>query len=219
VALLKALYTYGSIPHTALSVAEDACHIEIEKLQSPVGKQDQYIAATGGITRFKIEPNGLVHAEPLAMAQSTIHELQDSLSLYFTGFFRSSSEVLSEQKSKSENPEMIDNLHFVKELGDQIGKALEKGQIEEFGKLMHTHWEHKKKRSNKTSNDEIDGYYELARKNGALGGKVIGAGGGGFLLLLSENRKKLRDSLRGTNLQEVPFSFDYLGTQVMLRES
>jgi D-glycero-alpha-D-manno-heptose-7-phosphate kinase len=218
VALLKALYSYQSISHTALSLAEDACRIEMEKLQSPVGKQDQYIASFGGITQFAIDTDGSVTARPLAMSESSIFELQDSLLMYFTGFYRSSSMVLSEQKEKSDEKQMLENLHFVKDLGHQIGAALEKGQIDEFGNLMHTHWEFKKKRSSKTSNQDIDSYYDLARKNGALGGKLIGAGGGGFLLFATENKRKLRQALKQTPLQEVPFSFDFLGAQIMMRE-
>jgi D-glycero-alpha-D-manno-heptose-7-phosphate kinase len=139
--------------------------------------------------------------------------------MYFTGFYRSSSVVLSEQKEKSDEMQMLENLHFVKELGLQIGTALENGQIDEFGKLMHTHWEFKKKRSSKTSNPEIDNYYELARNHGAIGGKLIGAGGGGFLLFATENKRRLREALRQTPLQEVAFNFDFLGAQILMRES
>jgi D-glycero-alpha-D-manno-heptose-7-phosphate kinase len=227
VALLKALYTHKNIHHDSLSLAEDACKIELEKLKSPVGKQDQYIASVGGLTRFHIDKKGKVSASPLKMESHHRLDLEDHLLLFFTGYSRSANVLLKEQddktKVKSEvtnknSNEMVENLHFTKELGIQIGNCLEKGEIDDFGRLMNVHWEHKKKRSQNMSSGPIDEWYYLALKNGALGGKLIGAGGGGFLMFLAEDKRKLRATMREAGLQEVPFRFDNLGTQVVLNE-
>ncbi len=229
VALLKALFTLKNINHTNLSLAETACQIEIEKLQAPVGKQDQYIASVGGLTRFHINKNGETSASPLSMRPHDLIDLEEHLLLFFTGYSRSANVILKEQdvatkktsasdrETKPSN-DMIENLHFVKELGFQIEKALTNGHIDEFGRLMNVHWEHKKKRSNNMSSSKIDEWYELAMKNGALGGKLIGAGGGGFLMFLADDKRKLRAVLREAGLHDVPFRFDYLGAQVVLRE-
>ncbi|MGE0527252.1 MAG: galactokinase, partial [Bdellovibrionales bacterium] len=114
--------------------------------------------------------------------------------------------------------EMVENLHFTKELGVQIGDALEKGRLEEFGRLMNVHWEHKRKRSKAMSNSQIDDWYQLAMKNGALGGKLIGAGGGGFLMFLVDDKRRLRRVMREAGMEDVPFRFDHLGAQVVLRD-
>lgn len=229
VALLKALYTMKGIGHTSLSLAETACQIEIEKLQAPIGKQDQYIASVGGLTKFHIDKKGSVSATPLPMSPHDLIDLEEHLLLFFTGYSRSANEILKEQDSATksvskpanyEKPsnDMIENLHFVKELGGQIEKALVQGKIDEFGRLMNVHWEHKKKRSNNMSSGRIDEWYDLAMKNGALGGKLIGAGGGGFLMFLVDDKRKLRAVMREAGLHDVPFRFDYLGAQVVLRE-
>jgi D-glycero-alpha-D-manno-heptose-7-phosphate kinase len=230
VALLKALYTYKNQPHNALSLAEDACRIEIEKLGAPIGKQDQYIASVGGLTRFHINKEGIVDAQPLEMQRHHLIDLQDHLLLFFTGYSRSANDILKEQddavRGKSSTPkeaekmsqDMLDNLHFTKELGFKIGVALEKGEIDEFGRLMNIHWEHKKKRSKNMSSGKIDEWYDLALKNGALGGKLIGAGGGGFLMFLADDKRRLRKTMREAGMVEVPFRFDNLGAQVVLHD-
>lgn len=230
VALLKALYTYLGQQHTPASLAEDACRIEIEKLGAPIGKQDQYISSYGGLTKFHINKTGQVSAAPLKMSPHHMVDLQEHLLLFFTGYSRSANDILKEQDdavrmAETKAPEavklssdMIENLHFVKELGEQIGKALEGGEIDEFGRLMNVHWEHKKKRSKSMSSNRIDEWYELAMKNGALGGKLIGAGGGGFLMFLVDDKRRLRKAMREAGLQDVPFRFDNLGAQVVLLE-
>jgi len=227
VALLKALYTLKNIAHTNLSLAEMACRIEIEKLGAPIGKQDQYISAVGGLTRFHIDKKGNVDAKPLPMQPHDIVDLEEHLLLFFTGYSRNANDILREQdqatRKSSTAPEkisnsMIENLHFVKELGFQIEKALVSGKIDEFGRLMNVHWEHKKKRSNNMSSGKIDEWYTLGMKNGALGGKLIGAGGGGFLMFLADDKRRLRAAMREAGLHDVPFRFDQLGAQVVLKE-
>jgi D-glycero-alpha-D-manno-heptose-7-phosphate kinase len=217
-ALLKALHVSRNSMIEPGELAEQACHIEIDRLREPIGKQDQYIAAFGNITCFRFLPNDTVEAWPLKLDAETLYNLEDSLLLFFTGYSRSASDVLKEQdvKSRVSDAEMIANLHFVKELGRQSQQALERGDLQHFGQLMHTHWEHKKKRSGKMSNPRIDEWYELARNNGAIGGKLIGAGGGGFLMFYAEDRIRLRRVMREAGLQEVRFRFDYRGTDVIV---
>ncbi len=216
-ALLKALHAHNRHLMHPQELAEQACHIEIDLLKEPVGKQDQYIAAYGGITCFRIMPNGQVEAWPLKIDRDTLYALEDNLLLFFTGYSRSASSILKEQdeKSKQSNKEMVDNLHFVKELGRQSKDALEAGDLPTFGELMNVHWEHKKKRSANMSNPAINEWYELARQHGAVGGKLIGAGGGGFLMFYAEDKMRLRKSMRQAGLPEVRFRFDFEGTTVV----
>ncbi len=221
VALLKGLYTHNNINHTSESVAEDACRIEIEKLGAPIGKQDQYISAVGGLTKFHIDKKGAVTHTPLRMQAHDQRDLEDHLMLFFTGYSRNANDLLKEQNDKtkaSDKNDMIENLHFTKELGKQIGTALEQGKVDEFGRLMNVHWEHKKKRSKNMSSGRVDEWYDIALKNGALGGKMIGAGGGGFLMFLAEDKRRLRKALREAGMAEVDFRFDQLGAQVVLND-
>jgi D-glycero-alpha-D-manno-heptose-7-phosphate kinase len=217
-ALIKALYVYKRNFILPQNLAELACHIEIDKLGEPIGKQDQYIAAFGGLTCFTFNKNGTVDAQPLNISTENFYELEDRLMLFFTGFSRSASSILKDQnvKSKEHNQEMIDNLHFVKELGYKSKDALEKGDIFGFGKLLHTHWEHKRIRSKGMSNDQINIWYQAGIDNGAIGGKLVGAGGGGFLMFLAEDKTRLRKAMSEQKLQEVRFHFDFEGTKVIL---
>jgi D-glycero-alpha-D-manno-heptose-7-phosphate kinase len=215
--LLKVLHKYKRHFIHPRELAEMACHIEIERLGEPVGKQDQYIAAFGGVTVFEFQRDGAVLARPVNASEDTLDQLQENLVLVPTGFRRSASAMLKEQdeKSKSNDQAMLDNLHFVKELGHKSLEALESGNLAEFGHLMHTHWEHKKKRSAQMTNPDIDRWYAIARSSGALGGKLIGAGGGGFLLFYTEQKTRLRQALRGAGLTEVKLGFDYEGTKLL----
>ena len=216
-ALLKALHAHKrSLLHPA-DLAAQACEIELGRLKEPIGKQDQYIAAYGGITCFKFLENGKVEAWPLKISTETRDNLEDNLLLFFTGYSRSASAILKEQdqKSKSDDKGMIENLHFVKDLGFQSQKALESGNLPEFARLMDVHWQRKKQRSGGMSNPKINEWYELAMANGALGGKLIGAGGGGFLLFYTEQKGRLRNALRRAGLMEVPISFDFEGTKII----
>jgi D-glycero-alpha-D-manno-heptose-7-phosphate kinase len=217
-ALLKALHAYKkNLLVSPQDLAEQACQIEIEKLKEPIGKQDQYISAYGGITVFDIAPDGRVHARPAKMAPSTLYTLEDSLAIFFTGYSRSASDLLKDQdqRSKKSDNSMFQNLHYIKDLGYRIREALESGELRAFGELMHEHWEHKRARSQGMSNSRIDELYELGRKNGAIGGKLIGAGGGGFLLFYTEGKRQLREAMAQAGVEELRFRFDFEGTKVI----
>jgi D-glycero-alpha-D-manno-heptose-7-phosphate kinase len=216
-ALLRALHTLKKNLVHPHELAEQACHIELDILREPIGKQDQYIAAFGGLTCFRFLPNDQVEAWPLKMDTDTLYSLEDNLLLFFTGYSRPASEILREQdtKSKQNDREMIANLHFVKELGRKSKETLETGDLERFAELMNIHWEYKKQRSAHMTNGEIDRWYALGRENGALGGKLIGAGGGGFLMFYAADKVRLRRAMREAGLQEVRFRFDFEGTKVV----
>jgi D-glycero-alpha-D-manno-heptose-7-phosphate kinase len=217
-AVLKALHAHKrSLIHPA-ELAAQACEVELERLKEPIGKQDQYIAAYGGITCFSFLQNGKVEARPLKLSRETRDNLEDNLLLFFTGYSRSASAILKEQdqKSKSDDKGMIENLHFVKELGMKSQTALERDNLPEFAGLMDVHWQRKKQRSGGMSNPKINEWYDLAMANGALGGKLIGAGGGGFLMFYSEDKVKLRHAMTRAGLQEVRFRFDFEGTKLVI---
>ena len=217
-ALLKALYTHRKRHLHQEELAELACHIEIDRLGEPIGKQDQYIAAVGGVTCFTFHKDDKVTATPLGISMDTMFDLEDNLLLFFTGFSRSASGILKDQKVKSQqnDTEMLKNLHYVKDLGYRSRDALMDGKTELFGELMHEHWEHKKRRSGGMSNPKIDEWYELGMKSGAVGGKLVGAGGGGFLMFMAHDRNKLRHAMAHAGLEEVRFKFDFEGTKVVM---
>jgi len=216
-ALLKALHAHKKNLISPAELAEQACDIEINKLGEPIGKQDQYIAAIGGITAFTFHKDGRVEFRPCKIAEETLYNLEDNLLLFFTGYSRSASSILKDQndKSKSNDPSMLENLHFTKELGHKSLACLESGNLEEFAMLMDVHWQRKKARSTGMSNAQINQWYDFAMANGALGGKLIGAGGGGFLMFYAGDKKRLRHAMREKGLQEVRFRFDFEGTKVV----
>jgi D-glycero-alpha-D-manno-heptose-7-phosphate kinase len=218
-ALLKALHAlHKNLVHPS-ELAEQACHIELEKLREPIGKQDQYIAAYGGITCFQFLPTGEVQASPLRISEDAYLDLEDNLLLFFTGYSRSASTILQEQHDKSTKSDkaMLENLHLVKELGRQSQRALEAGDLNEFARLMDVHWQQKKQRSAKMSNQHINEFYDCAMANGALGGKLIGAGGGGFLMFYAEDKGRLRHAMREKGLTEIRFRFEPEGTKILIQ--
>ena len=217
-ALLKTLHAHNKHLVHPEELAEQACHIEIDRLGEPIGKQDQYIAAYGGVTCFAFRETDKVEAYPLRMTAETRDNLEDNLVLFFTGYSRRAGSILAEQntKTKSSDRSMIDNLHFVKDLGQRSKATMESGNLEDFGRLMHEHWTYKKQRSSGMSNPEIDGWYDLAMRNGAIGGKLIGAGGGGFLMFYTEDKRRLRHVMREAGMAEVRFRFDFEGTKVVV---
>jgi D-glycero-alpha-D-manno-heptose-7-phosphate kinase len=217
-ALIKAVFTHYKRTIHAKELAELACKIELEKLREPIGKQDQFIAAYGGITCLTFEANGKILVEPLKITVNIQHDLEDNLLLFFTGKSRSASSILLDQNNRSNQKDkiMLENLHITKEIGLKSKEALESGDTKQFGELMNQHWEHKKSRSQGMSDDRIDLIYKTAIANGALGGKLVGAGGGGFLMFYASDKEKLRTSISKFNLEEVRFGFDFEGTKVVL---
>jgi D-glycero-alpha-D-manno-heptose-7-phosphate kinase len=215
-ALLKGLHAFRHQLIHPQQLAELACHLEIDLLGEPVGKQDQYSAAYGGLTCFTFHRDERVTAEPLRLSANTVFDLEDNLLLFFTGFSRKGSDILRDQNDHAQSPEMLRNLHYVKELGNRSRAALESGNLVLLGELMHEQWEHKKQRSGRSSNPQIDAWYALARNNGAVGGKLVGAGGGGFLMFYATDRNRLRRTMADAGLQEVRFRFDFEGTKVIL---
>jgi D-glycero-alpha-D-manno-heptose-7-phosphate kinase len=217
-ALLKALHAHRRNLVPNADIAAQACDIEIHRLREPVGKQDQYISALGGITCFRFHPDGRVEAWPAKVSEETRYNLEDNLLLFFTGYSRSASAILNDQheKSKQDDRAMLENLHHTKEIGQASQSALESGDLREFAHLMDEHWQHKRARSSGMSNPKINEWYDLAKAHGALGGKLIGAGGGGFLMFYAEEGKaKLRHALRQAGLTEVRFRFDFEGTKLL----
>jgi D-glycero-alpha-D-manno-heptose-7-phosphate kinase len=218
-ALLKALHAHKKGLMHPRELAEQACHIEIDLLGEPIGKQDQYIAAFGGITSFEFLRDGRVVAHPLRLDADTLSNLEDNLLLYFTGYSRSASAILKEQDdaSRKKDAAMSENLHEVKDLGYRSQQVLEAGDLHGFADLLSEQWERKKQRSGAMSNDRIDSWYRRALENGARGGKLIGAGGGGFLLFYAEDKARLRRAMTETGLREVRFRFDFEGTKVVIQ--
>jgi D-glycero-alpha-D-manno-heptose-7-phosphate kinase len=217
-ALIKALYTHYKKSIHPENLAELACKIEIEKLNAPIGKQDQYIAAYGGVTCFYFGKEESVKSEPLKISIETLHQLEDNLLLFFTGISREANAILSDQDVKSKNNDfnMKKNLDDIKELGFRIKDALLDGNTDTFSELLNEHWQRKQSRSTGITNSEINEIYRIAIKNGAKGGKLVGAGGGGFLLFYASDKDRLRSKMKELNLEEVRFKFDFEGTKVIL---
>ena len=217
-ALIKSLYAHNKKLIHPQDLAELACHIEIDRLKEPIGKQDQYISSYGGITCFTFKKNGKVITEPLKISPHKLTELEDNLLLFFTGYSRNAGNILREQdvKTKKNEGKMINNLNFVKQLGFRSKKFLETGKLNQFANLMNEHWEFKQSRSKRMSNKNISKWYYEGLKNGAIGGKLVGAGGGGFLMFYANDKEKLRKKMFQNGLQEVRFNFDFQGTQTIL---
>lgn len=220
VGLLTALYELKRERVPTQDLAEFACHVEMNLAGHPVGKQDHYLAAYGGITRLDIACDGRVSVSELAASVTTVEELQSRLLLFFTGMTRSAGTILAAQKSDTERGDaaVIESLHQTKELGYRILAAIEAGELDEFGRLMDEHWQAKKRRSALISDTRIDHWYARAQEAGALGGKLIGAGGGGFLMLYCPNGSKaaVRHALAAEGLREMPFHFDHQGAKVLV---
>ena len=218
-ALLQVLHALAGNEISATALAAQACHIEIDRLGEPVGKQDPYIAAVGGITAFTIRESGEVEVDPLKLSSATVAALQQHTLLYFTGLTRRASSILGHQdtQTRHDDQSMIENLNAIKRIGRDIKNVLESGNLRCFGELMHAHWQYKRTRSPNMTNSSIDRCYEVARANGALGGKVVGAGGGGFLMLYSEDPERVRRAMNTFGLTEVPVHFDFAGAKVIAR--
>jgi D-glycero-alpha-D-manno-heptose-7-phosphate kinase len=220
VSLLRAIYALQREHVTAGALAEEACRIEIDLLQRSVGKQDQYIAAFGGLTAFEFAEDGTVSVSPILVSNETLHDLEDHLLLFFTGYSRDADRVLEDQRARSAQGDrsMLENLHEIKRIGHDTRDALEAGETHRFASLMHEHWELKRSRTAGITNDAIDDWYRLGRDNGALGGKLVGAGAGGFLMFYAEDPARVRSAITAAGLSEVRFAFDHDGATVLLRD-
>jgi D-glycero-alpha-D-manno-heptose-7-phosphate kinase len=213
VCLLKGLVRARHSSISPGDLAEAACEIEMDLLGEPVGKQDPYVAAHGGICAYVFHPDGRVEVEPLELELGVLRRLRDHLLLFYTGEARSASKVLADQDTRSKvgDPQMIENLHRTKDLGHQIHRLLGEGEIESYAELMHEHWMHKRGRSPGMSNEHVDRLYELARGSGAIGGKLVGAGGGGFLLVYTRKPEDTRQAMATAGASELAFDFEFDG--------
>ncbi len=221
VGLLTALYTFLRQFKTPEEIAAEACDIAINKLKEPSGKQDEYVASLGGLRAYTIQTSGEISSEELKLSENTVAELQNSLLLFYTRITRNSREVLSKQQDQIKSPDSssAEKMHEIKRIGMESKKALEEGNLERFGELMHEHWVVKRGVTDNMSSNEIDRWYEVARENGAAGGKIIGAGGGGFLLLYCSNgRHRLRSALAKEGLAEYRVRFAFEGSKVVYNE-
>jgi D-glycero-alpha-D-manno-heptose-7-phosphate kinase len=220
--LLKALTTYLYIPTSKYEIAERAFTIARNLLGKPVGKQDEYAAAFGGLNLIRIDTDGTTQVEPLNIPRDVKRELEKNLMLFFTGTARDSGEILGEQEASSQNQQSqtLEALHEIRRLAEEMRRALSSGELHEFGKLLDQCWAAKKKISNKISSSHIDSYYQLAKEQGALGGKITGAGGGGFLLLYCEKpyQPALRQALAAQGLREMRFEFESEGALVIVND-
>ena len=219
VGLLNGLYYYKGDIVSKYKLAEDASTITMDILKEPCGKQDQYGCAFGGLNHLKINPNGKVTVTPININHDNLKLLEQNLMMFYTGFTRSANDVLGEQKKKAEKQsetEIFNYYHEIKKIGEESLKCLENGNLRRFGEWMNIHWELKRKISDKMSNKDIDNWYQLALSNGAIGGKIIGAGGGGFLLLYVEkNHEKLKKKMEEQGLVHTPFKFDFDGSRIV----
>ena len=216
-ALLLALHAHFGPNVDRVELAEEACHVEIDVLGSPIGKQDPYIAAFGGVTCFAFGRDDIVTAEPLAIDDEARSALEDSILLFYTGQSRSASNVLEGQDARlrGRDRELIESFHYEKENAFRSREMLEKGDLTAYGRLVHEHWERKRKRSSAISNQKFDRWYEIGLQNGAAGGKLMGAGGGGFFMFCAEDKARLRNAMREEGLIEVAFQFDRFGTRLV----
>jgi D-glycero-alpha-D-manno-heptose-7-phosphate kinase len=219
VGLLHALQAFIGENPSRQRLAEEACRLEIETLQEPCGVQDPYIAAFGGFICLDIARDGRVNVSPLRMHDDTVRELENNLLFFYTGIKRSASLILQDQKRclEENNSKALDAMHNIREIGFKVKQALQNGDLTEFGKLQHEHWMAKKSTSSQIANGAIDRWYAEALRNGAVGGKLMGAGGGGFLMLYCENgRDKLRKAMAREGLREVDFGFEPEGSKIVI---
>src|SRR5580704_737602 len=199
IGLLNALHTLLQEPATPTKLAEEACHIEFEVLKKPIGKQDQYMAAFGGLTTLDIKPNGKVDVTRLDLDVDLVEALEHNILMFYTNEMRDATSILKRQDeaTRTKDRVVVRSLREIKDIGLEISESISKGNLRRFGELLDVHWQSKKQLSNGISNPQIDAWYELAKQNGAIGGKISGAGGGGFLMLYcEENKTRLREALR-----------------------
>jgi len=218
VGLLNAIYARLRVVKTPEQIAEEACDIAMNRLHEPSGKQDEYIASLGGVKAFEVDTDGKVTAADLALSDETLAELESGLMMFYTGIQRSASQVLEKQQKHvaTNKDNAIEKMHKIKAIGIESKKALESGDLKRFGELLHEHWVLKRGVTDNMTTDKIDMLYSIARKHGALGGKIAGAGGGGFLVIYAEDhRHEIRAALTKEGLVEHRFRFDFEGSKVV----
>jgi D-glycero-alpha-D-manno-heptose-7-phosphate kinase len=213
VALLKGLAHARRTSITPEALAEAACEIEIDVLREPVGKQDPYVAAHGGICAYTFNPDDTVDVVPLELQAATLRLLRERMLLFYTGEARSASAVLSDQdeRTKSGDERMLANLQKTKEIGLLSRDLLVSGDLDSYAALMHEHWQNKRARSHGMATEHVDELYTLARRSGAIGGKLVGAGGGGFLLVYARNPSDTRQAMTAARAPELVFDFEFQG--------
>ncbi len=220
VSLLTALYAFKRQHISVHELAETSCHIEMDIVGQPVGKQDQYLAAFGGVTCVDIDRDGTATVSPLKISSHNLAELRNNTLLFYTGVQRRDSAILAQQETETiqGKPQVLESLHTTREIGCQIKAALEQGDLDCFGRLLDKHWQVKKKRSGEISSSDVDRWYAKALHNGALGGKIMGAGGGGFFMLYCPNGRKLdvRQAMAEEGLRELTYDFDFQGAKVLV---
>ncbi len=218
VGLLNALHALFQDQATPQKLAEEACHIELEVLKKPIGKQDQYMAAFGGLTTLDIKPDGRVCVTRLELDVDLVESLEHNILMFYTHEMRDATAILKKQDeaTRTKDRNVVNSLCEIKDTGLEIRDAILKGNLRRFGELLDVHWQSKKRLSEGISNPQIDAWYELAKQNGAIGGKISGAGGGGFLMLYcEENKTRLRRAMREAGLRELRFRFDFEGSKVV----
>jgi len=218
VGLLNSLHALMQKPVAPARLAEEACHIELEILKKPIGKQDQYMAAFGGITAISIEKDGWTRVERLALSVDLVEALENNLLFFYTHETRDATAILSQQDAatKRNDSTVVGSLKEIKDIGLEIRDSIARGNLHRFGELMDIHWQTKKRLSSGITNPQIDAWYDLARRNGAIGGKISGAGGGGFLMLYCEDSKpQLREAMHRAGLRELNFRFEFEGSKVV----
>jgi D-glycero-alpha-D-manno-heptose-7-phosphate kinase len=218
VGLLNALHALLQDQASPQKLAEEACYIELELLKKPIGKQDQYMAAFGGLTALDIARDGRVCVTRLDLDVDLVESLEHNILMFYTNEMRDATAILEKQNdaTRSKDRTVVGSLREIKDIGLEIRDAISRGNLRRFGELLDIHWQYKKRLSEGISNPQIDAWYELAKENGAIGGKISGAGGGGFLMLYcEENKPRLREAMRAVGLRELKFRFDFEGSKVV----
>jgi len=219
VALLNGLHAFKRDYVSTEQLAQEACHIEIEILKEPIGKQDQYIAAFGGITALTFDTDGTVHVERLPVKDDVIDELESSLLIFYSGVERSASTVLKEQAKMvtANKDDAVARMHRIKQMGYDTKALLLDGDIDRYGELLHEHWMNKRKLASNMTDPIIDEHYDAARAAGAIGGKLMGAGGGGFFMFYTRptERRKVYETLTARGLRPLRFRFDFDGARIV----
>jgi len=218
VGLLNSLYYMLGDSKALEFLANEACVIEMDILKKPMGKQDQYLAALGGFVVLEIDNNGVVEAKKISLDKSRMNELKSNLLIFYTGQQRKNNKILKEQdnSTKKNKKDVLDSLHYIKESGHKILQIVESGNLDELGLMFREHWEMKKKLSSGVTNNQIDSIYNTALDNGAIGGKISGAGGGGFFTFYcNKDHQKLRNAMSNLGLKELDYAFDFGGSKII----